>query len=586
MAESDWKSRATPLNGTNDWKARAHNVSPEQYQEEPGMIESGLRGLEQGATLGFGDELNGAMSTLLDTLTGRNKNLSILDDYAKQRDESRAAFKAAEDAHPYISGAANLAGGIAPALLTGGASLPEQGIAGAAKLGALYGAVGGLGNSEADLTRGQVGQSIRDTATGGVMGGVLGGAVHAGAEKFGDALKKAGIGLGTAAKEVAGTPMELPMIAEPVESFKQGLQGQKLYGIKANKDLQQQFINSMDQLGEKLQTAESGAVKNQTNLLSSATDRIDMHPWLKSYNIMNSNLKQARGADEDVMTDLNKIGNYIYRTFQGDENEGLVGQLKPGGMLPKEIKPMLDKLKGWSAVGDESLKTKEGRLLATRLVAELTREPNLTEQAMNIPQMVTTIKAGETPYTPLKPLLNNAVPGLADENATISSIERAKEVLPNINDLMNLEKTGQSGTTSLDAVQKFFDVAPKDVFAGDEEKITSLAKGRDIANKISAPGLSHGFLANTVRGTTLTGANMLGAGLRGLYNMAPEALQDLSKTVASDASAAAQKLSIMLSNASSRDNIGRNALFFAIQQNPEYRKILHNAAGLPPEVAK
>jgi hypothetical protein len=570
---ADWKERAIPVaaGAGSDWKSRAQPLpmGDPTIQEEPGMLESGARGLEQGATLGFGDEINGALSTLLDTLTGRNKKLSILDDYTKQRNESRAAFDAAQKAHPYVSFAGNLAGGLAPALLTGGASLPEQGLAGAAKMGAMYGAIGGLGSSNADLTKGDVGQAVKDTATGGVMGGLLGGAVHAGAEAFGDKLAKAGMNIGQAAKEVAGTPMELPLIADPVESFKQGLQGQKLYGASANKDLQQKFINSSDQLGQSLQSAESAAGAAKTDSLLAADKRLDMMPWLKGYNQMNRSLRESRGANPQVMNDLNTIGGYVRNVMLGDSDQGMKPLLQPGGMLPKDIESFYRTLQGWSAEGNEALSSPEGRMLATRLVAPLQRDPGLTEAAMNIPQG----------FTPLKPLLNSAIPGLQENNQMISSIEKAKSALPNINDLMNLEKTGQSGTTSLDAVQKFAEVAPPSVVGSQLDNLMNLAKGRDIANKISAPGLSHGLLANTVRGTMLTGSNMLGASLRGLYNMAPEALQSLSKSIAADGSQAAQKLSIMLSNASERDNVGRNALFFAIQQNPEYRRILNNASG-------
>jgi hypothetical protein len=573
---SDWKSRAIPAGGAGDWKSRAQAVSTESYGDEPGMLEAGLRGIEQGATLGFGDEINAAASALLDTLTGRNKDLSVLDDYVKHRDESRAAFKAAEEAHPYISGAANIAGGIAPALLTGGSSLAGQGIVGAAKLGAGYGALAGLGGSEADLTRGEVGQSIKDTATGGVMGGVLGGAVHAGAEKFGKTLKNAGIGLGTAAKEVATTPLELPMVAEPLEALKQGLQGQKLYGITANKELQEQFIQAHSGLASKLASAENAASSAKTQGLLKANERVDMYPWLKAYNSMSKNLRSSRGADEKVISDLDKVGSYIQRVFMGADDEGVARQLEPGGMLPKDIEAMYRKLQSWSPVGANELQTNEGRLLVTRLLAPLEREASISEAAMQIPDK----------FTPLKPLLNKAVPGLKEQNAAISQIEKAKEVMPNLNDLMNVEKTSQSGTTALQAFEDFFKVAPKDVVGSEKERLLDLAKGRDIANKISAPGLSHGFLANTVRGTLLTGANMTGAGLRGLYNMAPEALKDLSKAVASEGSQAGQKLSVMLSNAAEKDNIGRNALFFAIQQNPEYRRILRNAAGIPEEDKK
>jgi hypothetical protein len=117
--------------------------------EKPGALESVARGAVQGATMGFADEISGAIESLL---SGKS--------YEQARDESRANFKAANDAHPWLSLAGNVVGSVPTALLPGG---------GVAKL-ATAGAISGIGGSEAKDAAGV----LSDAATGAVIGGGLG----------------------------------------------------------------------------------------------------------------------------------------------------------------------------------------------------------------------------------------------------------------------------------------------------------------------------------------------------------------------------------------------------------------------------
>lgn len=545
------------------------DIAPPVYTESPGMVESGLRGLEQGATLGFGDEINSALSTLLNKATGQaTPGLGILDEYRKQLEESRGAFKAAEEAHPYISGAANLAGGIAPALLTGGGSLAEQGLVGAAKMGAKYGALGGLGTSEADLTKGDVGGALKDAATGGVMGGVLGGALHVGAEKFGDTLKNAGMAIGGAGKSLLKTPLELPFIQEPLEAFSLGLKGEKLYGSEAARALQQRAIGAKEDIASTLAQGGKDAAKDQIKALM-GSDPIDMTPWVKGLNKMSQTIRTEEAADPQVTNEMSRVINYVSRFLTGDSEEKLAGKMVQGKVEPIDVNKLKRKLSLWSKAGDNSLKTPEAKDFVTKLISQMEQNPELAGASLEVPQG----------FSALKPLLEQNVEGLGGINQRISSIKKASDIMPSLTEIMNAEKATQSGTSALGSLEKFFSTAPDDLFAGKKEGLTQLAKATDIANKMRAPGLGHGVFGSSVRGGTLTGFNMAGTALRGLYNMAPEQLQTLSTKVAQTGGETGKKLSMMINAAAEKDNVGRNALFFAIQQNPEYRRILNNATG-------
>lgn len=149
---------------------------------------SAAMGAAQGATLGFDDEIGGIAKALYDKgVSGKKDNFWDL--YKKTRDSIREAHSEAEAAHPVASFAGNLVGGIAPmalapeALLGAGAA-EGAGFAAKAKAlantGARVGAVAGLGGSTADLTSGdpsQVGQAVKDVASGAVGGAATGAAV-------------------------------------------------------------------------------------------------------------------------------------------------------------------------------------------------------------------------------------------------------------------------------------------------------------------------------------------------------------------------------------------------------------------------
>lgn len=184
---SDWKSRAIPVS-TNDWKSRALSVDalvdPSVERAPVSQAESALRGIANGATAGFADEITGGGEALLDKLSGKNDAKSLMDLYRQHRDESRANYEQAKEDNPWTYGAGNLAGGVGTIALTGGLGAGVEGLSGAAALkaaavqGAKLGAVQGVGEGTADLTQGDVGGAAKEALTGGAIGGVAGGVMH------------------------------------------------------------------------------------------------------------------------------------------------------------------------------------------------------------------------------------------------------------------------------------------------------------------------------------------------------------------------------------------------------------------------
>lgn len=170
-------------------------------------------GVSKGVSLGFDDEIGAGLDTALEggqrfgdahldlakrglqkvglmkpdpVLSPEDQELadeqhpqqpSLGDVYRKQRDAYRSLDQQAAQAHPVLHAAGEFAGAAVipiPGTAEAGAG---SAIARGVKTGVALGAGSGLGNSEADLTKGEFGKAAGDTALGGGVGGVLGGAL-------------------------------------------------------------------------------------------------------------------------------------------------------------------------------------------------------------------------------------------------------------------------------------------------------------------------------------------------------------------------------------------------------------------------
>lgn len=165
------------------------NKLPES-PEEPSALEALARGGVQGATLGFGDEIMGAIGGSYDAYTSDKK---FADAYKERRDETRRNNEAAKKAHGNLYTGGEVGGGLATFLIPGAAGL---------KGAALLGAASGLGNSESDTVTGDLGNAALGGALGlgtagalkgaGKLGGLVGNKLSNAAEAAGSKALTAG----------------------------------------------------------------------------------------------------------------------------------------------------------------------------------------------------------------------------------------------------------------------------------------------------------------------------------------------------------------------------------------------------------
>jgi hypothetical protein len=151
------------LNDKYKQKIAQSQTSQEQSQPPPPQVsktESALRGGAQGLMFGFPDEATARLESIMKGVP-----------YEQALEESRQAYRQAQEANPITYTGSEIAGGILPALIPTGATQVQAGasLGRLALIGAGTGALSGLGMSEGET----VGQIAKDVAIGGALGGGL-----------------------------------------------------------------------------------------------------------------------------------------------------------------------------------------------------------------------------------------------------------------------------------------------------------------------------------------------------------------------------------------------------------------------------
>lgn len=222
------------------------HVEPEADPSKSG-ITAAMTGVIQGA-VPFASALAGAGRAGMNAITGVTGPLGggdlseIVDDYRNARDSFAKDAKASQSEHPYIGVASNIAGGLSNPLFKGADTLGK--VAGAS-------AIQGLGNSEADLTKGEVEDAVVDTALG-TAGGMF------------------GYGVGKAIPSVAGAGKNLvkkalTTLGPSEEAINARLAGKALPSAKSYPELAEDMGKSLKTIKNQISDASELAAQTLSN---------------------------------------------------------------------------------------------------------------------------------------------------------------------------------------------------------------------------------------------------------------------------------------------------------------------------------
>lgn len=298
----------------SEFNQEADLSSPQTVEDTtPSQLEAALRGGAQGATFGFAEELGagalqpvGAGKQLLNLL-GANIKDEDVEAYKRELEASRAAFKAAQEAHPVTYGASEIAGGIAPAFLTGGAgataALGKGALTQAAKQGAIagakMGALGGAGYSEAETGK----DLAKDVAMGAGLGGALGGVITPATAKLAEMTSGAGKQLGKFGARIAAkySPEEMDYILKNAPKIREA---KNLQGMA--KELAENVGNLDTFIDDATRVAESKLTPNTT------FQKEDLLNLLETkYNNLDFTNKDAAKKLQDIASYIDNLGDDI-----------------------------------------------------------------------------------------------------------------------------------------------------------------------------------------------------------------------------------------------------------------------------------
>lgn len=391
----DWEDVPTLETATSE---EFEDVTPvELSQTTPSKKESFVRGTAQGGTLGFADEATGAIEALTgeelnagnllmpgavvgktalnlgkklyETATTDKSLQDLLNElkgsYTKSRDESREAYKAAEEANPISYGAGTVAGGIASSFVPG---LNVAKGAGLLKSAATLGKVGGLaslGLSEAetvpelatDVASGAAGSAVlgsafpllgklykpAQTAAGAIaqgagltgLGAAAGGAYGALSEDLSteqgreDAKSKALLGAGlagasrlvpAASRTLKATGLGSEFIDDTTEAYGLAKEGIALVGKKAKGKIikeVQDYANRVSKLADDIfKSQKQGSFGEQLSAAKKLTSKIDQTRKLVGKEIGDV-YNNAVVDSGDFSNELSELDNFL---MQGDLN--------------------------------------------------------------------------------------------------------------------------------------------------------------------------------------------------------------------------------------------------------------------------
>lgn len=596
-----------------------------------GGLQALLAGLTQGATLGLSDEGAGAISELPESALGAAKAASSLvtgndvsqdpdvQKYTLGRDQSRQEFDAIKQDNPGTVLAGEALGGLATP-----AGTFKRGAGALSSLIKMLGVgtTAGVGISEGDLAKGENDVVLEDAAIGGGIASALPVAGMAGKATLG-AVKKAGdvtmdggkflfdklVKGSSMGDEIEGAVIAadrgLTLTGKDADTISQSVLDnaknidkfitEKVTGLRKQRDelLKSKSDVKIKDLGKSILAAEkevddlvkAGAIDK--NASESIKAGIREQAYLELPSTVKDAVKKTTTTVTKQVPDEGSVRSQIIKE-KSKNIEGMPGELQPEQVKAtslEEIRPMTD-----MGIGEPTI-SKAGETVSRDLVSpgQLLEEGS-PQQVKGIIDYFDNLYSKAKPevrqiYSKLRKQLSGnleeTIPEVKSFNQPMSAGLEAREVLGSVDRSLNAPALSTPSSQAVDFVQRAGSSTKTPQQLGEEKLVTNLlgqldqqgskkllSEASDVSKMHQATkqaqkrGIeTQSQIVGSARAITVRAANLA---RRGNNYLSQKSLK-VAPTNPGLSKALAQV-------ASTEDQVKRNALLFAIMQNPNYRK--------------
>jgi hypothetical protein len=539
----------------------------DQVVQPISKAESALEGAKQLGSFGFSDELAGLLGSGLDLgqqglnkvglaspspvqvnqelasqgMTGDLGPQSILDQYRQFRDQERQKSEQAQEQNP----GSYLAGGLPSALLTGsGVGLVPSVLSGA------------VGLSDADVTKGEVGQLGKDVA-------------------IDSAIAAATLGTGKLAGKSLKALSKTDMAQNLLDSFKLAKAGKQISGEPALKAAQEGLENLSKDARDATTKYGLGKATNKRALLEEAEKAgktVDIQDSLQQFA---DEVGSSKSLSTEDQTRLNRIAAEYFKsgsTKSPLELEKMlreVVEINPDFQGPayRILKNLKTKLRGTQDLSIPEIAPlnkdiSENLSLSESLLGQSNLDKMLPE---DIPQFLNKNAKKFGKYTEdvtgtqldIDKLLNEGLPNdfggktrsLKELNPTFAN--KFEQDLQEKSKLFNLSKTAN-------------------------EKI----KGSGLIDK-ALGGIDKIFIkaGESAGQATKSGNDLLQNGIKKISEATPETLKQFSSKMREIGGKTGENFAKVIDDMQGKTPQSKNAIIFSLMQQPEFRKMFHEVNG-------
>lgn len=554
--------------------------APEQKSTLNALGDVGV-GASQGLTLGFADELYGALAAAAKKTTGSEKDLPEL--YRQYQQLAQERYKEAKERSPYLTTGAEIIGG---AILPGGAMIQGAkglttgaAIARGAGIGALAGGVAGLGASEKPLSKPK--ELAKDVAASAALGGILGGTTSA-------------IGRGAKALKEAFSPEESRFTRQMLEALESGKKEERFFGRSAEQRMNKNTEKAVKEISDTLKKGREFGSKEYEKFLESFKSPIK--PTIENVQdiadletlLVNNRISFGKSKTDSLLESLERFrsGKALPREIKDLQKNirELVGsrQDEVGQLFSRAEKSLSGELKKLPGYDEVNKLYRQSRELSEIPISKMPED--LSETFIS-----KSTKPGEKIAAGAKKIVTKSQEEFLGGREQAQQLDRLLEKLKEIKETnpKMLEDMG------IKDPQEFINKIQK---ASDLENIFQTIKGQNVFNQ--------GTLGATTRQAIYGGANIAGLGLktakeigeeiqkipgsgvvksvgkvtRNLFNLTDDQLKNVASTMQN--TPGTKFLGTALQNALDNKSVAaKNAALFTISQNPEARSLVKHLVG-------